>query len=287
VTAVVGGPAAFLGLVWGEDPATWTQPLTAGLTGGRGDLFGGCAVGAAVAGLERHLERPVVWLTCQFLTASRPPEVLDYRIDRLVHGRNMSQVALTAWAGERAALGFQAALGSRPEQVAAGRWLDAPVAPAPDRCPPAESFGSAGLRSRFDIRMAPSEVPPAVSGSSLWWVRAPDGAGFADLGSPALGAVVADFVPLALSVTLATPVFGSSLDNTVRVVGRTPTEWCLAQTQLDAVGDGIAQVTCRLWTAAGEPLLLGTQTCVVSDRPAAVVAEAGDAGGVGTGGARP
>lgn len=275
----------FLNLVWvDDDQHRWRQPLVAGLTGGRGDLFGGCAVGAVIAGLERCTGRPLVWITGQFLAASRPPDILSFTVDRLVGGRNLSQATVVARVGGADVLAFQAALGSRPAVPDDVRWVPAPAVPSPERCEPAElSAGPGGLRPRFDCRVVPADAATRP-GSTRWWFRLDETAtgdgpgdstttstsastGRADLGDPALVAIVLDFVPMALSSALDRPLFGASLDNTVRVVERGPADWVLAEFSLDSLSVGISHITGRVWTADGVLLATGSQTCVISERP--------------------
>ncbi len=261
-----------------DDDRRWRQPLVPGLTGGRGDLFGGCAVGAVIAGLERCTGRPLAWITSQFLAPSRPPQVLDFTVDRLVQGRNLSQATVVASVDGTDVLTFQAALGARPALADDLRWVSRPDVPGPDACDPVEvPPGPGGLRPRFDCRQVPA-TGAAGSGISRWWYRIlPDDPAVAaaragetvgpDLGDPALLAIVLDFVPMALSAALDRPLFGASLDNTVRAVERVPTEWVLAELALESLHRGISHITGRTWSADGHLLCTGSQTCVVTERP--------------------
>jgi len=255
----------FLNLRWSDDdPRRWAQPLVPELTGGRGGLFGGCAVGAVIAGLERATGRPLAWVTGQFLTACRPPDEIRFEIDRLVEGRNIAQATVVARVGGADVLAFQAALGARPATDGRLRAGSVPPAPPPDVCPPVPPPpGTGGLRPRFDGRSVPAGTVDNPA-TSRWWFRTDE---LDDQGDPALLAVVLDFVPMALSAALGRPVFGSSLDNTMRVVERAATPWVLAELTLDSLTDGIAHVTGRAWTDGGVLLAVGSQTCVVADRP--------------------
>ncbi len=257
----------FLNLRWDDDDAhRWAQPLVPELTGGRGGLFGGCAVGAVIAGLERATGRPLAWVTGQFLATCQPPDELRFEIDRLVEGRNIAQATVVARVGDADVLAFQAALGARP--ATDGRLRSgsgsAPAVPPPEQCPPVEPPpGTGGLRPRFDGRSVPAD-PADDPATSRWWFRTHE---LDDQGDPALLAVVLDFVPMALTAALGRPVFGASLDNTVRVVERAVTPWVLAELTLDSLTDGIAHVTGRVWSDTGVYLAGGGQTCVVADRP--------------------
>ncbi|MDH4076699.1 MAG: thioesterase family protein, partial [Acidimicrobiia bacterium] len=204
------------------------------------------------------------WVTGQFLAACRPPDELRFEVDRLVEGRNIAQATVVARVGGADVLAFQAALGARPATEGRLRSGSMPAVAPPDRCQPVEPpAGTGGLRPRFDGRSTPPR-PGDDPATSRWWFRTEE---LADQGDPALLAVVLDFVPMALSASLGRPVFGASLDNTVRVVERGATPWVLAELTLDSLSDGIAHVTGRAWSDAGVLLAVGSQTCVVADRP--------------------
>ena len=76
-------------------------------------------------------------------------------------------------------------------------------------------------------------------------------------------------MPFALSATFGRPLFGSSLDNTLRLLGRPQSgavgEWVLVEMRVDAVVDGVGHVTSNLWNDRLELLAIGTQTCVVTE----------------------
>lgn len=250
----------------------WTLPLHAGLTGGKGGLFGGCGVGAAITGLEARGGRPLQWITTQFLTAAAPPDVLEFAVTRAVEGRNVSQVVAEVCAvgvdgAPRPVLAVSAALGARPGGDER-RYRRPPAVAPPQDCDPAEPIGGGsgggGLRDRFDIRQVdPQGGPPTETGRTSWWV----GAGGIDVAAPELLAVAVDFVPFGLTAALGRPVFGASLDNTLRLVEREAADWVLVETAVDAIVSGIGQVSARVWSPGGALLALATQTCVVSERP--------------------
>lgn len=120
-----------------------------------------------------------------------------------------------------------------------------------------------GFVSRFERRIArlvdPGELPPATS---CYWVRLGD----IPSGSTLALTIVADLVPMALSDTIGRPMFGSSLDNTMRFVTRSTDEWVLAEMQVETVSDGVGHVGTRLWSPSGALLATGSQTCAVSPR---------------------
>ena len=82
---------AFLGLTPTHNPTRWVLPVAEGVTGGRGQLFGGCALGAAAVALEALTGRPLAWATCQYLANSFPPDIVDIDLKVAVTGHNVAQ----------------------------------------------------------------------------------------------------------------------------------------------------------------------------------------------------
>ncbi|HEX6166497.1 MAG TPA: acyl-CoA thioesterase, partial [Acidimicrobiales bacterium] len=58
----------WLGLEPTHNPMRWVLPITPGISTVGPFLFGGCALGAAIAALEETSGRPVVWATAQYLS---------------------------------------------------------------------------------------------------------------------------------------------------------------------------------------------------------------------------
>lgn len=254
---------AFVGLRPTEDPAVWTLPVTPDLAGGRGQLFGGCGFGAAVEVLEHLVGRPAAWATAQFVSAARPPEVVRIEAASVATGRSFTQARVTGTVDDRPFLSVLAALGERPSDVEV-RSLSMPEVGGPDDSE-AHGFdpGESNLITRLDCRMArPGGADILADGTSCYWVR-PDGMA---AGSTIALTIVADLVPLALSDTIGRPMFGSSLDNTMRFTSRSTDEWVLAEMQVETIVDGVGHVGTRLWSPDGTLLATGAQTCAVSPR---------------------
>ena len=66
----------WLGLQATHNPMRWVLPVTPGVATGGGFLFGGCALGAAVAAMEATTGRPVIWATAQYLSYAHVPAIL-------------------------------------------------------------------------------------------------------------------------------------------------------------------------------------------------------------------
>lgn len=266
----------FLGLEPTDDPAAWRLPLVPRICSGIGALFGGCGLAAAVAVLESHTQRHIVWSAAQYLSFATPPSVLDLRVTELVRGHQLSQAQLTATVDDATIFTVSAALGQRREQWA-GDFAIMPTVPTPEACQPrkpAERWRNT-FQSMMDARIANARELDALDGTpsdghASLWVRVPD----FDCG-PASLAILGDYVPWGIGQALGQHVGGNSLDNTLRIVHR-PTEadrdaWILVDVHVYAVADGFAHGRVNLWSRDGRLFATAGQSVVARewDRPPA------------------
>jgi acyl-CoA thioesterase II len=243
----------------------WRMEIVPALVSGTGALFGGCGLGAAIEVLEQVTGRPCIWATAQFLSYARPPAMLDLDVLEVVRGHQISQARVIAHVGEQEILTVLAALGKRPLTLA-GQWATRPDVPHPDDCPPRPLMRrhSGTIMDSFESRLADARPywdldGSRGSGNSALWVRMPDLAGH----SAAALAMIGDFVPFGISQALGQRAGGNSLDNTLRVTARVPTEWVLADVRVHAVGDGFGHGLVHLWAQDGTLLGTASQSAIV------------------------
>jgi acyl-CoA thioesterase len=244
-------------------------------------LFGGCALGAAIATMERATGRPLVWATAQFVSFAQPPEVLDVDVMIASAGHLTSQVRALGHAGEREILSVSAALGARPDRHA-GQWPQLPRVPSPEECPRRERpvrpvRGDDSLLQRLEMRIALGRGFYEYDGTrgdghSALWVRVPDGL---EMSAAAL-AIFGDYVPYGVGQAVGEYLSGNSLDNTLRVFRLVPTEWVLVDVHVDAVHHGFGHGTVHLWAQDGTLLGTASQSCIVREWKAATRALRGD-----------
>ena len=251
-----------------DDRAIWRLPVTEGVTGGRGALYGGCGLAATIEAAEGTVGRPAAWAALQFATGATPPTVITLRVDVLAAGRRMSQVTVTGRdeQGDPVLVGL-VALGRR-EPVAVGRWEEMPSVPPPADCPPRRFVDEArrgGLRARIDERTAttgPDGFLQATEGRSALWVTMPGGV-------PACAgalAVIGDDVSAGVAAAVGDDVRARSIDNSIRIVEPRPTPWVLADVKIHAVADGLGHGTVNLWSEDGHLLAVAGQTGLVGPR---------------------
>jgi acyl-CoA thioesterase len=258
-------PITFFGLVEGDAPGRWRMPIVQGLISGTGALFGGCGLGACIEAAEQLTGRPLVWATAQYLTYARPPSVLEVDALEVVRGHQISQVRVLAHVGGQEILTVLAALGAR-EVPLVGQWSHRPDVAPPDACPPRELLHrhEGTIMDRLEMRVArarrPDEFPgPPGDGNSALWVRMP---GLAEMSAAGL-AIIGDFVPFGISQSLGQRAGGNSLDNTLRVAHRAPTDWVLADIRVHAIADGFGHGLVHLWGEDGALLGTASQSTIV------------------------
>jgi len=246
-----------------EEPLRWRLPIVSEICSGIGTLFGGVGLGACIEALERGTGRPAVWATGQFLSFARPPSVLDIEVTEVVRGHHVSQARAVARVDGEEILTVNAALGGRPSPFE-GSWSLRPDVAPPDDCPPRElGYGNRPhIGDLIEVRVAngrpPDELPGAPGdGRSALWIRLPVEVSAAGL------AIVGDYVPFGIGQALGRRTSGKSLDNTLRIAHRVPTEWILADVRVHAVADGFGHGLVHLWSEEGVLLGSASQTAVV------------------------
>jgi acyl-CoA thioesterase-2 len=255
----------FFGLEPTADRTTWTMEVVRGLTSGTGALFGGVGLGACIEVMEHVTGRPCIWATAQFLSYARPPSVVELDVYEVVRGHQMSQARVIAHVGDTEILTVLGALGQRPLPLE-GQWAVRPVVPAPETCParPRMNHHEGTISDRLDARLADArpfwEFPSAEgSGNAALWVRMPE---LLEMSAAAL-AIIGDFVPFGIGQALGRRAGGNSLDNTLRVAHRVPTEWVLADVRVHAVADGFGHGLVHLWAEDGTLLGTASQSTIV------------------------
>ena len=81
--------------------------------------------------------------------------------------------------------------------------------------------------------------------------------------SAAALAIVGDYVPFGISQSLGHRAGGNSLDNTLRVASRAPTDWILADIRVHAVAHGFGHGLVHLWAEDGTLLGTASQSTIV------------------------
>jgi acyl-CoA thioesterase len=255
----------FFGLERTSDPHVWEMEVAPGLISGTGALFGGCGLGAAIEVMEQATGRPCIWATAQFLSYARPPARLTLEFTEAVRGHQISQARVMVRDGDREILTVVGAAGFRPGPLA-GEWATRPAVAPPTDCPPRPLMNrhQGTIMDRFESKLADARpywelTGDEGSGNASLWVRLPD---LRDASAAAL-ALIGDFVPFGIGQALGRRAGGNSLDNTLRVARRVPTDWVLADVRVHAVADGFGHGLVHLWAEDGTLLGTASQSTIV------------------------
>ena len=249
----------------------WEMDVVPGLSTPGDFLFGGCGLAAGIVAMEGASGRPTIWATAQYLSFAPTGSHLEFDVILAAVGHRITQARVVGRVGDREILTVNAALGEHSGPLS-GVWVDPPKVDRPENCPereiPAGVFGET-IFDKVDTRLAKGRSFEDMmtgellqgSANSALWARVP---GHLDPEAAAL-AVFGDFVAGGVSEVVGRPTYGSSLDNTLRVVELSPTEWVLCDIHVYALSGGYAQGHSYLWSEDGR--LLATASQSMSVRP--------------------
>ena len=217
--------------------------------------------------MEQVTGRPCIWATAQFLSYALPPATLELDVNEVVRGHQISQARVIAHVGDTEILTVLGALGRRDRARSRASGPYCPDVPPPGDCPPRphdepprrhdqRAASTRGSPTRARHREFPG---PPGSGNASLWVRLPE---LLDMSAAAL-AIIGDFVPFGIGQALGKRAGGNSLDNTLRVAHRVPTEWVLADVRVHAVADGFGHGLVHLWAEDGTLLGTASQSTIV------------------------
>lgn len=231
---------------------TPTSPCFAGHSN-RLFLMGGVGVAIAIDALQQHTQRPILWITAQFLATAIPGSVLDIDLETPVEARRTTLASALIREGERPVHRFMAAMAAETPVILKD-FVPFPgdALPPPDDCPPKEGFISENsdyLMGQFDLRLASFD---ADTGHERLWMRARHGHPM----SAGLLAIMADFSPGSHPQTTKC----SSLDNTFRVHQIVDTEWVLMSTRTHSIAGQTFHNEAHLFAEDGTLMASASQT---------------------------
>ena len=230
-------------------------------------LYGGSGIAASVEASERATGRPLQWITTQYVGSPTPGDVVELEVNIAAAGRATTQTQVTGTVDGAVVLASVCAHNVRPAGDE-NAFRSMPEVPSPDDSRRFDeifqSDASASFFDSFEYRVAHGKFAeaavgePQTAGLALW-VRMFD----QGIGSPATQGFVADLGPLAVCASLGVLPGGTSLDNTIRVVDPTPSEWVLIEIEADGFHRSVGHSTARLWSEDGRLLGLAQQSAIV------------------------
>jgi acyl-CoA thioesterase len=255
-----------------DDPLHFRLEARTALCTPFGFLYGGSGIAASIEAAERAAERPLQWITTQFIGTPIPGDVVDLRVELPAHGKATTQSQIvgtvTTPDGEtRPVFTSLAAHTDRPSGDGAA-FPTMPEVPSPDDCPAmSEPFAAALAGTFFDHlerrlaagAFAIQAIDNPQNGPLRLWCRIPGHR----IGSAATQAFVADIIPLAVCAALGVMPGGTSLDNTVRIIDPEPSEWVLLDIHPEGFHRGVGHGSLDLWSLDGRLLGTAQQTCII------------------------
>jgi acyl-CoA thioesterase II len=245
------------------DGAVMVLPVLERLCNPHGILYGGTGVSAATVVAEHLLDRPLTWITVQFVQNATPGEVLHVRASVLAGGRRSAQVRVEGHVGDRLVFTALGAHSDRPASDARS-WGSPPAAPPRETCIPfALPVDRRTTPSFLDAleRLVPPTGNDVADGHLAMWVRVPEwhGPSAARLG------YVADVVPVAIFMAADRAPGASSLDNTVRIIDDELPDggWMLFDVEAEGLSRSIGHGRVRIWSDDGRLLAIGSQSAIM------------------------
>ncbi|MGH9046860.1 MAG: acyl-CoA thioesterase [Acidimicrobiales bacterium] len=262
----------FLGMTGLDDERLrWELDVEPGLSTPGEFLFGGCGLAAGIVAMEQASGRPTVWASAQYLSFAATGSHMDIDVVLAAVGRRTAQARAIGRVGDNEILTVNGALGAHSGPLARV-WTEPPKVDRPENCPTRGAFGGPLTETIFDKvdtrqalgrsfeEMMTGEALQGPAESAIW-ARLPG-----HLEPEAAGlAIFGDLVAGGVSQVVGRPTHGSSLDNTLRVVELSPTEWVLCDIHIVALAGGYAQGHSYLWSEEGR--LMATASQSMSVRP--------------------
>jgi acyl-CoA thioesterase len=248
------------------EPTRFRLPVRPALCTPFAFLYGGSGIAASVEASERATGRPLQWITTQFLGSPTPGMVVDIDVNVAVTGRSTTQTQVSGSVDGAVMFTSLCAHNVRPGGDAEA-FATMPDVPSPLDSAHFDEFfdtGNASFFEHFERRIAAGKFAMEAdgdpqSGPLAIWCRIK--------GAPITGAAtqgfVADLGPLAVCARLGIAPGGTSLDNTVRVVDPTPTDWVLIELEADGYHRSVGHSTARLWSEDGRLMGLAQQSAII------------------------
>lgn len=213
--------------------------------------MGGVAMATHVDALERHFDKPLLWVTTQFLSHGMLDNELTLEVTQIGGGKNVVQAEAIMRRDDEVLHRSIAALGARGDEPDRA-FVRMPEVKSPEDCPVKQGDANASadnLIGQFDRRTA---FEDSESGTEYMWIRPLNGMKI----DAAYLTLVSDFFLGAHVRTRG----GTSLDNTFRLINAHQTDWILTVTQMSSFTRGAAHGNVYVFAEDGTLLATSSQT---------------------------
>ncbi|MEL7392448.1 MAG: hypothetical protein AAFN06_07405 [Pseudomonadota bacterium] len=201
---------------------------------------------------------PLIQASAQFFKAPRVNDSVTVSLDHHKPGRSIdiAGAALT-YAGEPQ-VRLSGSFGTR-RSIGDYQWAPNVEFTSPEKSAeiPFVRADPGDLHTVLEMRLAAEPQ----HGRLVSWVRTPSQA----MTSPArFLALIADYLPEAIHLSIGRRTGAISLDNSIRVTGQELSEWTLCVTQLEAIQHGLFHGRMNLYSDRGQLLATASQSGVVT-----------------------
>jgi acyl-CoA thioesterase len=243
-------------------------------------LYGGTAIAVSIAAAEERTDRPVLWMTTQFVATAASGSEIAVHAEVLAPGKRTNQVRITGTDGDGAAVfASLGATGHHREGGMTGEFERMPTVAPPDEAepsgnpfsvmakaagvdrpePPAASAFPRDTGFASVVEMRAAEVldhPDAGPGRICMWLRRKD----REPVTPALAAFMADMVPMSVALACGAMAGGTSLDNSIRIGSFVETEWILLDLRPHLAAGDYGHGSAHIWSEGGHLMATASQT---------------------------
>ncbi len=257
--------ADFLALSATHDQSSHAMGVRYDLCSGRGDLWGGVALAAAMNALSSQLDdMPIVFASAQFLANKTNAEQLLLECEIASHSRTVAQGYVRGQLDDVDFLRVSACLGNRKGTDIVDACVPATV-PRYGDCDEVDlGTPRTAMHTHTQVRLAQGmfgvtgQGAPSDNGVLSLWVRMPKVNN--DVGALA---ILADYMLSAIGNSLRTVAYGVSLDNTIRTARIVPTDWVQCDITMDHISNGFGYGTAQLFSEDGVLMATASQSVIV------------------------
>lgn len=266
----------FLGLHPGDEAGRYDFTVERHLARLDGKLYGGTALASSMSAAEKVSQRPVQWMTAQFVATAPAGTQISVFAEVLAPGRRTNQVRVTGTDSDgKVMFASLGATGIPRARGLNGEFENPPRVTPPDDCEPwSNPFSGLARLAKSEIKLP--ELPKASGFSAVMelrqpeviehpdpgpgrlciWMRRKDGASI----TPTVAAFMADMVPLSVAHGCEVIAGGTSLDNTIRIGRFVESEWILLDLRAHMVSGNYGHGAAHIWSLSGRLMATASQT---------------------------